>query len=120
MDAQGQAFGNGCFTDSGLTDKQGIVFSAPAENLHDALQFSLTADKRIDQAGPGLIGKVYGKFVKFILLDYRFLFLGLPDIRLQIFRKTVGDVFRITSYNVCYTKLLRPDHLRKIALLLHP
>ena len=57
-DAPGQALGNSGLTYTGLTDQQGVVLAAAAQNLNDTLDLVLTADQRINLAFLGQLIQV--------------------------------------------------------------
>ena len=47
-DSQGEALGDGGFADAGLADQHGIVFRAARKHLHDAADFLVAADHRVE------------------------------------------------------------------------
>ena len=49
-DALRQAFDDGCFTDTRLTDQDGIVLGSSRQNLNGTSDFVITADDRIELA----------------------------------------------------------------------
>ncbi len=51
-DALREAFHDGGFSNAGLADQHGIIFRAARENLHDAADFIVAADHRIELAAP--------------------------------------------------------------------
>ena len=57
-DALGQAFDDGGFADAGFADQYGIILRAAREHLHDAANFFVAADDRIELAAAGLLGEV--------------------------------------------------------------
>ncbi|MNH05054.1 hypothetical protein D3C79_643670 [compost metagenome] len=59
-DTLGQAFGDGGFTDTGLTDQQRVVLAPTGEDLRHALDFELATDQRIDAPLTGLFVEVAG------------------------------------------------------------
>ena len=65
-----QTFGDGCFTDTGLTNQQWIVFATAAENLYHAFQFAFAADKRVNLAFLGKCIQING-----VLLERPILYL---------------------------------------------
>ena len=69
-DAQGEAFGNRGFTDAGLPDQDGVVFSAARQNLHGAADFFVAANDRVDLAVARRFGQVAGVFVERIVVVF--------------------------------------------------
>ncbi len=61
MNLYRKSFDDRGFADAGLTDKDDIVLSPPAQDLDGPLQFSFPADQRIDLVFGSLLGQVYGK-----------------------------------------------------------
>ncbi|MNN10031.1 hypothetical protein D3C81_1229420 [compost metagenome] len=59
-DTLSQAFGDGGFTDTGLTDQQRVVLAPTGEDLRHALDFELATDQRIDAPLTGLFVEVAG------------------------------------------------------------
>ena len=51
-DSLRQPFDDRRLADAGLADQHGIIFCAPRENLHDAADFLVAADHRIELAAP--------------------------------------------------------------------
>ena len=51
-DSQGEPFGDGGFADARLADQHGVVLRPPRENLHDAADFLIAADHRIELSLP--------------------------------------------------------------------
>ena len=48
-----QAFNHGGLTDAGFTNQYGVVLGTAGEDLHDAANFGVTADDRVELAGTG-------------------------------------------------------------------
>jgi hypothetical protein len=63
-DSEGQAFGDGGFTDSGFSDEAWVVFGASAKDLHHALDFVLSSDHGVELALASEFGEVSAKFIK--------------------------------------------------------
>src|SRR6476661_199333 len=63
-DAQGQAFGNSRFTYAGLTNQDGVVLFAAAQNLGHALNFFFTAYDGVKLVFLGQLGEVAAKVVE--------------------------------------------------------
>ena len=61
-DALGQAFNDGRFTHTRLTNQHGVVLAAALEYLDGAANFVITADDRVQFAGFGPLGEVDGVF----------------------------------------------------------
>ena len=57
-DALRQAFDDGGLADAGFADQHRIVLGAPREDLHDAADFDVAADHRIEFAAAGQFGEV--------------------------------------------------------------
>ena len=57
-DALGEAFGDGGFADAGAADKDGVVFGAADEGLHNAGDFVVAADDGVKLAVAGELGEV--------------------------------------------------------------
>ena len=54
----GQAFGDGGFTDAGLTDQDGVVLGFPGQDPDDVPDFAVTADDRVQLLLPGQVHQV--------------------------------------------------------------
>ncbi len=59
-DAAGEAFDDGGLADSGLTDEDGIIFRAAAEDLDDAANLLIAADDGIELTFARELGEVFG------------------------------------------------------------
>ena len=59
-DALGQAFDDGGLADAGFADEHGVVLGAAAEHLHDAADFVVAADDRVEFALAGGFGEIVG------------------------------------------------------------
>ena len=54
-DLKGQPFGNRCFTNTRLTNKQRIIFLAAAKHLNGAAYFRLATNQRVNFTVTGLL-----------------------------------------------------------------
>src|SRR6202030_3093187 len=57
-DALRETFDDGGFANARLTDEHRIIFCTAAQNLDDALDFTIAADQRIERTFGGSLGKV--------------------------------------------------------------
>ena len=99
-DAPSQAFGDGCLAHTRLAHQQRVVLAAAAKDLHDALDFRLAADQRIDLAVLGELVQVLGELIQRRALAARALRFGILSLGLSA-RAAFGTL----------------DRLRRIALL---
>ena len=63
-DAPGQAFGDRRFPDASLPHQQGVVFSAPTQDLDYAFDFVLAPDEGVDFSVFGKLIQVLGELLK--------------------------------------------------------
>src|SRR5699024_8217280 len=59
-----QSFDHGRLTDAGLTDEHRVVLRPPREHLHDALDFLIPADDRVELALPSVLREVAAELVQ--------------------------------------------------------
>ena len=59
----GKAFHDGGLTYTRLTDKNWVILRAPGQNLHDAANFLVTADNRVNFALACTRGEIRGVFL---------------------------------------------------------
>ena len=57
-DPQGEPFGDGRLAHARLADQHGVVLRAPREDLHDAADFLVAADHRIELSLPGPLDQI--------------------------------------------------------------
>ena len=60
-DLPGQALGDGSLAHAGLTDQAGVVLGAAGQDLDDPLDLVITADDRVQLAGPGIRRQITGE-----------------------------------------------------------
>jgi len=53
----GESFDDGGFADAGFADEDGVVLGAAAEHLHDAADFVIASDDRVELTLAGGFGK---------------------------------------------------------------
>ena len=70
-DPQGQALGDGRLAHAGLADQHGIVFRPPREHLHDAADFLVAADHRIELSLPCPLDQVDSVSLQRLKLAFR-------------------------------------------------
>ena len=63
-DALGEAFDDGGFAHAGFADEHRIIFGAAREDLHDAADFLVAADDRIEFGAASQIGEIAGVFLQ--------------------------------------------------------
>ncbi len=69
------ALGNGCFTNSGLTNQHRVILGPAAEYLLNPVYFLFTADNRIKMSFSGQLGQVCAEIIKIRCLCFRFILL---------------------------------------------
>ena len=72
-DALGKAFDDGGFADAGFPDQHGIIFRAARQHLHDAADFLVAANDRVELAAPRLLREIARVTFERLILAFRIL-----------------------------------------------
>ena len=70
-DPLGQALDDGGFAHARLADQHRVVLGAPGEHLHDAADFLVPADHRVELALPGQIGQIAAESLQGLVFLFR-------------------------------------------------
>ena len=97
-DALGEAFDDGGFADAGLAYQHRVVLGAAAQDLHDAADFLITADDRVEFAFLGGCGEVGGVLFQRLVAAFGVRagdFRAAADLRHGLAQGLRGDVVRL-------------------------
>ena len=72
-DALGQALDDGGFADAGFADQHRVVLGAPRQHLHDAADFVVAADDRVELVVAGVLRQVAAVFLQRLERPFRVL-----------------------------------------------
>ena len=88
-DALGEALGDGGLADPGFADEHRVVLGSAGQDLHDAPDFLVATDDRIELAGVGELGEIAAVVLERLVLGFG-VFVGDPVRTAQFLDRRPG------------------------------